>query len=148
MNIFLLAAVLFLIDQVSKNIVIRLMEVNQSIPVITNVFHITYVQNFGAAFGIFAHRTGFFVFVAVAVVLFIIFFLRQVGPGHRLLRAALALQLGGALGNLADRLRFGYVVDFFDFRFWPVFNVADMAIVFGIGLLILELTRSPREKGI
>jgi signal peptidase II len=148
MNILLIAAVVIFIDQVSKLMVVNTMSLNQSIPVIPNVFHITYVQNFGAAFGIFAHRTGIFIFVTVAVVLLILVFSRQVPAEHTLLRLALALQLGGAVGNLIDRLRFGYVVDFFDFCIWPVFNIADIAIVTGVGLLLLDLVLSGREKGI
>ena len=124
------------------------MSLNQSIPVITNVFHITYVHNFGAAFGLFAHRTDFFIFVTTVVVLLIFVFLRHLPKEQKLLRAALVLQLGGATGNLIDRVRLGYVIDFFDLRVWPVFNVADIAIVFGVGLLILDLTRNAREKGV
>lgn len=124
------------------------MSLNQSIPVITNVFHITYVHNFGAAFGLFVHRTGFFIFVTTVVVLLIFVFLRHLPKEQKLLRAALVLQLGGAMGNLIDRVRLGYVIDFFDLRVWPVFNVADIAIVFGVGLLILDLTRNAREKGV
>lgn len=146
MIILLITVLLIVIDQLTKLAVVSTMSLNQSVPVIPNVFHITYVHNFGAAFGILAHRTGFFILITVAVVLFILFFLRQVPGEHTLLRVALALQLGGALGNLIDRVRFGYVVDFFDFRVWPVFNVADIAIVTGIGLLILDLARNAREE--
>ena len=82
------------------------------------------------------------------VVLLIFVFLRHLPKEQKLLRAALVLQLGGATGNLIDRVRLGYVIDFFDLRVWPVFNVADIAIVFGVGLLILDLTRNAREKGV
>ncbi|MBT9169163.1 MAG: Lipoprotein signal peptidase [Syntrophomonadaceae bacterium] len=143
----LIAVLVVLFDQLSKLLVVNTMSLNQSIPVIPNVFHITYVHNFGAAFGLLAHRTGFFILVAVAVVLLLLAFLRYLPKEQKLLRVALVLQLGGAAGNLIDRVRVGYVIDFFDFRVWPVFNVADIAIVFGIGLLILDLTRNAREKG-
>ncbi len=143
----MIAVLVILFDQLSKLLVVNTMSLNQSIPVIPNVFHITYVHNFGAAFGLLAHRTGFFILVAVAVVLLLLAFLRYLPKEQKLLRAALVLQLGGAAGNLIDRVRVGYVIDFFDFRVWPVFNVADIAIVFGIGLLILDLTRNAREKG-
>lgn len=131
-----------------KFFVMRSMDLHQSIAVLPNIFHITYVHNYGAAFGLLAHRTGFFVLVALAVVAVIIICLRHIPKEHKLMRYALALQLGGALGNLVDRVRFGYVVDFFDFRVWPVFNVADIAIVAGIGFLILDLARTPREERI
>ncbi len=143
----LIALLIILIDQLTKLLVVNTMSQNESIPVINNIFHITYVHNFGAAFGLLAHRTGFFILVTVVVLLFILTFLRYLPKEQKLLRAALVLQLGGASGNLIDRVRVGYVIDFFDFRVWPVFNVADIAIVFGIGLLILDLARNAREKG-
>ena len=124
------------------------MNLHDSIAVIPGVFYITYVKNYGAAFGILAHRTGLFVIITVLVVLLIVYFLRQLPKDQKLLRIALVLQLGGALGNLVDRLLYGFVIDFLDFRFWPVFNVADIAIVAGIGLFILDLARTVREKGI
>jgi signal peptidase II len=143
----LIAVLVVVMDQVSKMLVMNSMHLNQSIPVIPNVLHITYIHNFGGAFGILAHRTGIFVFVAVVVVILLSVFSRQIPQEEGLLRMALALQLGGAVGNLIDRLRFGFVVDFLDIRVWPIFNVADMAIVAGIGLLLLDLVLSGREKG-
>jgi len=146
--ILLLAVLVILFDQLLKLLVVNTMSLNQSIPVITNIFHITYVHNFGAAFGLLAHRTGFIILVTVVVVFLLLVFLRHLPKEQKLLRAALVLQLAGATGNLIDRVRMGYVVDFFDLRVWPVFNVADIAIVSGIGLLILDLTRNTREKGV
>lgn len=148
MLILLLAVPVILFDQLLKLLVVNTMSLNQSIPVITNVFHITYVHNFGAAFGLLAHRTSFFILVTLVVVFLLLIFLRHLPKEQKLLRAALVLQLGGAAGNLIDRVRLGYVIDFFDFRVWPVFNVADIAIVFGVGLLLLDLTRNAREKGV
>lgn len=147
MLILLLAVLVILFDQLLKLLVVNTMSLNQSIPVITNVFHITYVHNFGAAFGLLAHRTSFFILVTLVVAFLLLIFLRHLPKEQKLLRAALVLQLGGAAGNLIDRVRLGYVIDFFDFRVWPVFNVADIAIVFGVGLLLLDLTRNAREKG-
>lgn len=148
LSFFFIAAAVVFVDLLSKIFVVRYMGLNESIPIIKNIFHLTYVQNPGAAFGILAYRTGFFVLAALIVVSFIIIYLRHLPQGHSMLRFALALQLGGVLGNLIDRLRLGYVIDFLDFRVWPVFNLADIAIVIGIGLLILDLARSPRKKGI
>jgi signal peptidase II len=149
MHFFLIALTVLAADQISKFFIVQLMQPNQSIPVIENIFHITYVRNFGAAFGILPHRTILFMVVSLSVAFLILLFYRQVPPGHPYLRIALALQFGGALGNnLFDRLRFGYVVDFLDFQVWPVFNIADMAIVIGIGFILLDLARTPREKGI
>lgn len=136
-----------LADQFLKLLVVHFLQPNQSISIIKNVFQLTYVRNPGAAFGLFAHRTGFLVLAALVVIVLILVILHNLQGEHFWLRVALALQTGGALGNLTDRLRLGYIIDFLDFRFWPVFNFADMAIVVGIGLLILDLTLVSREKG-
>lgn len=111
-------------------------------PVWPGVFHLSYVQNPGAAFGLLKNQTGLFVTVTAVVVLAILFYAGRLEPHMALLGWAMTLVLGGAVGNLIDRLRFGYVVDFLDFRVFPVFNVADMAIVSGTGLLFLYLLRS------
>lgn len=108
---------------------------NESLPVIKSVFHITYVNNPGAAFGLLANKTPVFIGVTLVVAVFILLTYNYLPPGRPLLRLALALMLGGAMGNLIDRVSFGYVIDFLDFRIWPVFNVADMAIVTGVVLL-------------
>ncbi|MGI6604536.1 MAG: signal peptidase II [Firmicutes bacterium] len=142
MYIFAGASLVFLLDQLCKLAVQRYLLPGETIPIWPGVFHLTYVQNPGAAFGILKYQTGFFVAVTVLVVAAIIVFARRLGPGMGMVRFALALELGGALGNLMDRLRYGYVVDFFDFRVWPVFNIADSAIVVGVGLLFIYLLRS------
>ena len=108
----MIALLIILIGQLTKLLVVNTMCQNESIPVINNIFHITYVHNFGAAFGLLAHRTGFFILVTVVVLLFILTFLRYLPKEQKLLRAALVLQLGGASGNLIDRVRVGYVIDF------------------------------------
>lgn len=128
-------------------LVVRLMTLGESIPVIKDVFHLTYLHNPGGAFGILAYRTWFFILVALVVALLILGFLRHFQPGNNWLTAALALQLGGTMGNLLDRVRQGYVIDFLDFRFWPVFNLADTSIVVGVFLLLWQLNRNYREKG-
>ncbi len=135
-----MALVIYALDQGSKLLVSGRMSVFESIPVIDNVFHITLVQNYGAAFGIFPHMRIFFLAVTFLVILLILVFIRHVPPNQIFLRLGLGLQLGGALGNFTDRLRLGYVIDFLDFRFWPVFNVADMALVGGVFFLGLGLS--------
>lgn len=131
---------IFLVDQASKILIMSALFLNQSIPVITNVFHITYIRNPGAAFGLMAYKTTFFIVVSLLVVLGIILFYRKYG-GKGAMPAALGLIAGGALGNLVDRVRFGEVIDFLDFRVWPVFNLADSAIVVGAGLLVILFWR-------
>jgi signal peptidase II len=143
-----IALLVLLADQAAKLLVVRLMTLGQSIPVIRDVFYLTYVHNPGGAFGILAYRTWFFVVVALAVTALILVFFRRIRPVNSWLTVALAMQLGGTLGNLLDRLRQGYVIDFLDFRFWPVFNLADTSIVVGVFLLLWQLPGITREKGV
>jgi signal peptidase II len=121
--------------------------------VIENYFNITYVRNPGAAFGFLAQshpefREPFFLVLPPIAMLIILWVLKSVQTSDRLQVVALSLVFGGAIGNYIDRLRFGYVIDFLDFHIqnrytWPAFNVADSAIVVGIGiLLILSFVRS------
>lgn len=142
----LITAAVLLFDQLSKWIIQQTMEIGQSIPVITNIFHITYWRNPGAAFGILAFHTNFFIIVGIIVTLVLILVLLRLPPGRSLLKIALSLQLGGAAGNLIDRMRTGYVTDFFDFRVWPVFNIADSAIVVGVILLSWFLLIAPESN--
>lgn len=124
-------------DLVTKRLVEANLLLGQTIPIIPDVFHLTRVANPGAAFGLFP--VGPVALAAVAALVAVVILV--VGPvlarNSSVLRLGLGLQLGGALGNLVDRLRIGLVTDFLDFRFWPVFNIADMAIVAGAGLLVL-----------
>jgi signal peptidase II len=111
----------------------------ETLPLIPDIFHITYVRNPGAAFGIFAEHTPVFIAVSLLMVGIIILGGHYLSGRYFLIRLAFALLLGGALGNLSDRLRVGSVIDFIDFRFWPVFNLADIALVIGIVLLIFSM---------
>jgi len=140
MLIFISLTVL-IIDQVSKFLVNTNMSEMESIPLIANVFHLTYVKNAGAAFSILEGKTPFFIVVTLLAAAVSIYFYYRVEVKKIWLRTGIALALGGAFGNLIDRLRFGKVIDFFDFRIWPVFNVADCAIVVGVVLICWELLR-------
>lgn len=132
------AAVVLLVDQVSKELVIQYLGpggTSSEIVLIPGILRFFYVENTGAAFGLFQGRNPFLALMAVAVVILLIVWFRGLvasWPGA----IALGLQLGGALGNLVDRFRHGFVVDFIDFSFWPTFNVADSAITVGVLLLI------------
>lgn len=145
MKIFTWAGLVVLVDQLSKWLACQNLWLGESFPVISGAFHITLIYNTGAAFGLFLNQTIFFVVISIIAVLFIISFLvsAQLSKGRKstpfLTRFCLALILGGAIGNLIDRLRFGYVVDFLDFRIWPVFNLADSAITLGAIFLIWRL---------
>lgn len=142
MRLFIIAALVVAADQLTKYLVTVTMEMGQTITVIENFLYITYVRNPGAAFGMLPYRTIFLVIVTLLVLLFIIYFYRTLPPGYTMLRIGLALQLGGALGNLIDRIRTSYVVDFINFTVWPpVFNLADTAIVVGIALFLIAFWR-------
>lgn len=118
------------------------MEVGQSITLIRNFLSITYIRNPGAAFGMLSHRTLFLVVVTVVVIGLIAYFYHVTPAGYTLLRLGMALQLGGALGNLIDRVRRVSVVDFIDLKiFPPVFNLADTAIVVGVVIFIFAFWR-------
>jgi len=139
------AILVALVDQFSKRLVtVRLME-GQSwdiAPWLAPVFRITHVTNTGAVFGLFPGWGDFFAVIAAVVVVAIVFYYRHMSDGQWLVRVALGFQLGGAIGNLVDRLRQGCVVDFIDLNFWPlrewpIFNLADTSIVTGVALLAL-----------
>jgi signal peptidase II len=149
------AALVLLVDQVSKHLVMVRLAEGQSwdiVPWLAPVFRITHVTNMGAVFGLLPQWSDFFIVVAAIVIVAIIIYHRQVPDGQWLMRAALGLQLGGAMGNLVDRLRRGSVVDFIDLNFWPlhewpVFNLADASIVTGVALLaLLMLWEQRRER--
>lgn len=146
MIFWLIAIVTFSLDRLSKLLVQNSMEVGQSIPIIDGVFHLTYVENPGAAFGILAHRTNFFIVMTIIVILIVAYFYKMIPRERKLLKVALALQVGGALGNLADRILYGHVIDYFDFRVWPVFNIADSVIVAGVCLLAFEMFSSGGDR--
>jgi signal peptidase II len=111
------------------------------LPGLWRIFRITHITNSGAAFGIFPNQGNFFILVAVVVALAIVLFYRHLPTGEWLVRLSLGLQLGGAIGNLIDRVHYGYVVDFVDIGFWPIFNIADMSIVAGVAILAYCLWR-------
>ncbi len=137
-----LAALVVLLDQVTKSIVVSSMVEGQSIPVIHNIFHLTYILNPGAAFGMFANSRTFFMGIALLVIAIIWWFRREILAEPLCVRAGTALFLGGAIGNLIDRTKNGLVVDFLDFRIWPIFNIADIAICVGVGFIIWNLLQT------
>ena len=126
------------LDQFTKAWVSAAMLPGQSIPLVSSILHLTYVQNTGAAFGLFKNQQPVFIGFSLLVIGWILWEIcTRVQMGWRL-RWANALVLAGAIGNLIDRLCLGYVVDFIDFRVWPVFNVADSAITIGVSCLLIE----------
>ena len=144
-------ATVFALDQASKAVVMSTMELGDVIPLFPPLLDFHYITNRGVAFGLFSRFGDLFIPVALVIMLIILAFYRTLHGPRLWLRTALALQLGGALGNLLDRLRFGAVVDFLDFHipainfYFPVFNLADSAIVVGVGILLVCLTFQAEE---
>jgi len=144
----LIALGVIVLDQVTKSWIVSHMVPGQSIPE-GGPIAITYVRNTGAAFGLLANQSLLISFAALVGIAAI--FLYYVHPPFQTLwiRASLGLILGGAIGNLIDRLRLGYVTDFIDLRVWPVFNVADSCITVGTGIMayyFLFIARKARER--
>ncbi len=146
MWLFVLPLAVVILDQYSKYIVVENMALGESIPIIEEVFHLTYILNPGAAFGMFAHNRLFFIAIAVVVIGIIIWARREILASPWEVKAGCGLFLGGAIGNLIDRARQGLVIDFFDFRIWPVFNIADIAICIGVGLIIWNLLKTELKR--
>ena len=146
MWLFVLPLAVVILDQFSKYIVVENMALGESIPIIEEVFHLTYILNPGAAFGMFAHNRLFFIAIAVIVIGIIIWARREILASPWEVKAGCGLFLGGAIGNLIDRARQGLVIDFFDFRIWPVYNIADIAICIGVGLIIWNLLKTELKR--
>ena len=131
-----------LIDRVTKVFFSDLLSYGETVPIVKNVFHFTLVHNTGIAFGLFKDQGIVFIVVpiiAVILLIFNVYYYRQnnevISRGYII---AFSLILGGAIGNLYDRIVFGYVIDFLDFRVWPVFNIADSAITVGAFIIAIK----------
>ncbi len=143
------------LDQWTKMLIVEHFRLGDTLPVISGYFSLTYIRNTGAAFGLLAHadpafRIPFFVIVPLAALSAIAYIFRKIPAQDFKLSSALSLVIGGAIGNLLDRIRFRYVVDFLDFHWhydphFPAFNVADSAICIGVGILMLDLLKSGPE---
>lgn len=149
---YVVAVIVFLIDYVSKKIIDRTVELNtETIPVLGDFFIITHIRNSGAAFGMLQGGRWFFLFITLVVVVGIVWYLhRSYRSGNAILMFALAMILGGAVGNFLDRALFGEVIDFLQFNFgdytFPIFNLADSAIVGGVGLVILDALLTMKQE--
>lgn len=140
-----LSVLVVTLDQLSKIYIDTSMSLYQSIPVLPG-FNMTYVHNFGAAFSFLSHQDGwqrwFLALLSALISIGIIVYIKRLKPEQTLSAISLSLILGGAIGNLIDRLIYGYVIDFFDVYYqtwhWPVFNIADSAITIGAVLMLYE----------
>jgi signal peptidase II len=141
----LLAGGVILLDQLTKALALAFLVPGETRPLLPNLFHLTLVENEGIAFGLFQGAEQFlFVLITASIFVLILIGFRS-APARIKTQAALGLILGGAVGNWVDRLRVGAVIDFLDFRIWPVFNLADTAITVGVGLFLLDLIRKPKH---
>lgn len=145
----LVAGLVIALDQWTKYLVVSnlgLYETWAPIPALTGWFEFHYITNTGAAFGLFQNGNLFFIGVAIVVSIVVFFYYWHLPRGQWLLRLGLGLQLGGAVGNLIDRLRVGNVIDFIHVRYWFVFNIADASLVVGVALMALLLLRQDYEE--
>lgn len=143
------AALLFggtvILDQAVKAYVASTMLPGESIPVIPSYLHLTYVLNAGAAFGIFERQQWLFLFTAALFFLVFLFLYPRLARGSELIHYGSVAFAAGALSNMADRIRLAHVIDFIDFRVWPVFNIADIAIVVGTICVLWALFVQKKE---
>jgi signal peptidase II len=146
---------ILLLDQWTKYVVVQKLTLYHRIEIIQGFFNLTHVRNTGGAFGIFGGERGglgsvLFIIVSLIAIGCVFFLLVKIKENEEMLALPFSLILGGAIGNLIDRLQYGEVVDFLDFYLstyhWPAFNVADSAICIGIGLLALELLIWDKKK--
>ena len=152
MNIvyYLIALIIIGLDQLTKFLVTKNMDIGESIEVIPGFFYITSHRNAGAAFGILQGQMMFFYIVTVVVIIAVIYYMQKYAKESRTYGISLGLILGGAIGNFIDRVLLGEVVDFFDvyiFTYnYPIFNIADSALVSGVVLLIIKMTVSEMKE--
>lgn len=144
----ILSFLVFLLDQFSKKVIYTFFTLNESIPIIKNFFNITYIHNKGLVFGIFSNTQNKFVILLISILsLAALFFLSvyffAINTKSKLFSFGFSFVLGGAMGNMLDRLIQGYVIDFLDFYIgkyhWPTFNIADTFICIGVLLLFLDI---------
>lgn len=138
MYYFLIIIAVVISDQIIKNHVVGTMALYESIPVLQDIFHITYIHNTGAAFSLMAGKISVLILLSLFMIIAaVVFMLIMRKKGHPLMMTSVALIAGGGIGNLIDRIALGYVVDYLDFRVFPIFNLADIAVCVGCGLLVL-----------
>lgn len=148
--IIILSIILLVIEQLSKILVVKLMDINSSIELIKNFFYLTYTHNTGAAFSILTGYRLLLILVAIVILVIIFNYLIKNKVEGKINILAFSLIIGGALGNLLDRIVRGYVIDFLDFKIFgynfPVFNLADSFIVIGVFLLLVTIIRKEHNN--
>ena len=145
--IFIITFSILFLDQLSKSLATKNLLLNQSVPLIKGIFHLTLIHNRGAAFGVLKNQTQLFIFTSLFAIILIFSGLKKNKyKKHSLYNISLSFILAGALGNFIDRLTFGYVIDFLDLRIWPVFNIADSAITLGAVMLGWSILISKKQN--
>lgn len=152
MAYFIIAIIIIILDQITKFAAVKFLRDNSPYVVIKDFFQLYYVENTGAAFGIFKNCRILFIIVSILVIIFVILFMfKYLNTLNNTMKIALALFIGGSIGNLIDRIRIGYVVDFISFKLpfgydFPVFNVADTFIVISTILIMVMILFSKYES--
>ncbi|MFA6169939.1 MAG: signal peptidase II [Candidatus Margulisiibacteriota bacterium] len=139
MSFYLLTLTIIIADQALKQLVNSTMSVGQVLPLLGRFLSLTYVRNTGAAFSILTGSSPLLIIISLFAAGLMVYFQQRLTARDWTLKLGLALLLGGTLGNLFDRLVRHYVIDYIDFKVWPVFNLADIMIDLGVGLIILVL---------
>ncbi|MBD3272065.1 MAG: signal peptidase II [Elusimicrobia bacterium] len=134
-----------ILDQAVKSAVVMMMELGQSIRILP-FFHLTFVTNTGAAFGMFSGVNLVFIIVSLMIISILISFRKSILNGSIFARIGFVLIIGGACGNLIDRIIHGHVIDYLDFLIWPVFNIADTCICVGTGALIVSFYQEKKTN--
>ncbi len=141
MQIFFISFLILLIDRLTKYLVMRQMEEFQTIPIIKDVFHFTFIYNKGAAFGMLQNKQWLFILLALALLVAAYLLRKHIKASDNYVRFGVALLVSGAIGNLIDRIVYNKVVDFLDFIIWPIFNIADIAICVGVAMISWSILR-------
>lgn len=146
---YIIAAFIIILDQFTKWLIVKNMNIGDSIPVIEDFLYITSHRNRGAAWGILQGQMWLFYVITIVVIIGIVYYIRKAARGNALLGVSLGFMLGGAIGNFIDRVYRQEVVDFihtyiFSYNF-PVFNIADSALVIGVFLLMIQMLKEERE---
>lgn len=141
MFFYILGIILIALDQITKSLVMGKLNLRQSIPIIDGMLHFTYVRNTGIAFSLFP-RMNIVIIILSTITVFLLFHIyRKTSADNLLTKASLIFIASGAIGNLIDRVQYSAVIDFIDFRIWPIFNLADAFIVIGVAVIIVDQLR-------
>lgn len=149
-KVYIIALIVFILDQISKAIISTYMTLNSSIKIFEKFFYLTYINNTGASWGILKDNRYLLIILSLIAIIILIRYINSF-KNTKMNKLGLGFVLGGILGNLADRVLYGYVKDFFDFYIFnydfPIFNIADIFIVIGVILLIISILRGEDKNG-